>query len=715
MGRSSADPVTENGPCWADGVRVETRRRFAKTINPSFFYVNFDQSYDQETPPIQAPPGTLRNVQNYEMDVNYGISTINGYERFDGRPKPSDAAYARLDVTITGTIAVGNTVTGATSAATGVVLAVVTSGAQAYLVITKITGTWQDGENVTVATVVQANTDSVAIIDGASTGKLHAQYKNLAADNYRTDITTVTGSGDILGVKMLNNITYAWRNNAGGTAAALFKSSTSGWTAVALGRELTFTSGGTYQIAEGDTITGAVSGSTAVITRVMLETGTFAAGTAAGRLIFASQSAAFQAENLDVGANLNVATIAGNSSAITLLPDGRYELDIHNFGGQSGTNRIYGADGVNRGFEFDGTIFAPIDTGMDTDTPTHVKAHKGHLFFAFEGSAQHSGTGTPYIFTPVTGASEIAVGDDITEFHVETGSASEAALAIFSRNSTHILYGTSSSNWNLIRYKEEIGAYAHTVQSLAYTILLDDRGVTDLRTSQVYGNFVSSTYTQNIQTFINDKRTKVVDSCIVRDKNQYRLFFSDNYALYITVRGNKVIGIMPILFLHTPTCVYSQEMNDGAEQMMFGSDDGYVYQMDKGTSFDGDNIEAFFYTQVINAKSPLVKKKWMDATFELSGTGYSEFSFRFELNYNSVNTAQGPTVTSTISFSSESWDSGSWDSGFWDSVVLSPESFKLSGTSENISLIVTSTSDYFNTTKFSGTQLRYMARRLIRT
>jgi len=79
---------------------------------------------------------------------------------------------------------------------------------------------------------------------------------------------------------------------------------------------LVFTSGGTYQVLVGDTITGATSGATAIVEYVLpLTSGTWAGGTAAGQFELRYQSGTFQAENLNVGGNLNVATIAGNSTA----------------------------------------------------------------------------------------------------------------------------------------------------------------------------------------------------------------------------------------------------------------------------------------------------------------------------------------------------------------------------------------------------------------
>lgn len=76
-----------------------------------------------------------------------------------------------------------------------------------------------------------------------------------------------------------------------------------------------YTSGGTYEIVAGDTITGATSGATAKVVSLTLTSGTWAGGDAAGVLTVNRRTGTFQAENLNVGANTNVATIAGATAA----------------------------------------------------------------------------------------------------------------------------------------------------------------------------------------------------------------------------------------------------------------------------------------------------------------------------------------------------------------------------------------------------------------
>jgi hypothetical protein len=670
-------------------------------------FMAFGGGLELVTPALEMEqPGFCRAAQNYECDVNGGYGRILGYERFDGRAKPSDANYAVLSITLTGAIAVGNTITGVTSAATAVVIAV-PSGS---LVITKISGTFVSGEILNVAAAPQATTTSAAIVDGASTPLLHAQYKNLAADQYRADIAAVPGSGNVLGVVSFAGVRYAFRNNIGATAAAIYKSSGTGWTAVTLYNELSFTAGSGAAPAEGATLTqGAVS---ATLKRIVLTSGSWAGANAAGRFIIANPSGGnFVAGAFTAGV---AATASGVQTAITLSPSGQYEFWIENFGGAVNSRRIYGCDNVNRGFEFDGDVYVPITTGMTVDAPNHVCVHKMHLFFSFGASVQHAGPGTPYIWSVVLGANEIGMGDTVSGFMPQPGSEATGALAIYTRNRCSILYGTSLANWNLVPYRDELGAISGTIQNVGYTVFLDDPGVTNFTTTQAYGNFAHSALSWRIRTWMNTQRTKAISSCIVRDKSQYRLFFSDQYALFVTFNGKKVVGMMPIFLAHQVKCIWSAEESDGAETIFFGSTDGYVYQMEKGTSFDGADIEHYLHLVFNFSRSPRINKHYRKGSLEVKGSGYATFSFSYELGYADANIAQPGSETVTLSLAPGSWDTGSWDVGVWDGQTLVPSTVDMGGSAENVSLMLYGKSDYHASLRFSGAHLLHTPRKLLR-
>lgn len=676
-------------------------------------YISFREGLDTETPQWEVPQGRLKSSKNYEIGVRGGYCDIEGYESFDGSPKPSDATYAILDVTISGEFSLADTVTQLTSGATGVVIAVVTTETPNYLVLTKITGTFDATNDLQVAASTEGTATSLAIVGAGGTSKLNGQYKNLAADSYRADIAAVTGTGDVLGVIMLNDVDYVFRANAGNTATDLYKSTSSGFTQVPLGFELDFTSGGVTEIVVGDTITGATSTETAVLTGVALKSGTWAAGDVVGKFTYLTQSGPFVSENVTVG-GVNLATVAANGTAITLSVGGRYEMVVNQFGGEASTQKIWGCDGVNRGFSFDGTTYIPIDTGMTTDTPLHTIVHKNHLFFSFGASAQHSGINSPYNWTAVSGAAELATGDTITNFVAEPSSQLGSSLGIHNRNTIHILYGSGSADWELTKYRGEVGSYPYTAQGMVQTIFQDDRGIANLRTVQDFGNFQHSTLSRDIQSAFDAKKTLAVASCIVRDKNQYRIFYSDKTAFYITMEGDEVMGIMPIIMDHVVTCMYSLEDSAGNEVIKFGSDDGRVYEMDKGTSFDGDNIDAFMFFHFAYSKFLRYLKNYLGVVFEASGNGYSEFGFSYELGYGDSEMPQPNSVDITAALSESRWDVFAWDSFIWDTQALSPKAEALYGSAENIALIITKNSDYFTPVRLSGATLRFIVRRLLR-
>jgi len=674
-------------------------------------YIALTGGFDLVTPTLALKPGVLRDTLNYEVSVTGGYTRIAGYERVDGRPSPSDATFTHIDVSALGSIVVGSAINGQTSGATGVVIAI--DGLR--VAFTKATGTFQVGENVRIGAAVQGTATAVpGVLTDART---IAMYNNLAADVYRADILAVPGSGSVRGVAFYNGDLYAWRDNAGATALVMHKESTGGWTTVALGFQLAFTAGQPAGIAVGNTITGLVSGATAVVTAVAIQTGTFLGSNAQGIVTFASAVGTFQAaEALQVGGTTR-ATASGAQTAITLLPGGRVYTDQGSFGGASTARaKLYGADGVNKAFEFDGTTYVPITTGMlPADNPSRVKVHQRHLFLAFGSSVQHSGLGLPYAWTLLLGAGELALDDTITDWLEQPGAQTTGALVIYCRNSTQILYGTSSATWNLTRFQQDTGGIPYTAQVVGSGYVLDDRGVIELSTSQHYGNFADATLTANIRPWLRTRRNRAIGSSVNREKNQYRLFFSDGSGLYVTVVNGKLRGCMPVAFSHLPTVACNGETPDGAETNFFGATNGFVYRLDAGTSFDGEPISATALLNFATQGDSRVRKRYRKGSIEIQGSSYAEIQVGYALSYaDPVVVDQGVAGTYSNNFSAPYWDSFIWDAFVWDGLTLSPSEIEISGTAENIALRIDSNSDFFESFTLNSLILHYTVRRGIR-
>lgn len=660
---------------------------------------------DLMTPTLSLIPGALRDCLNYEVAVQGGYTRVAGYERLDGRTAPSSAAYIALSVSFSSTPSLWATVTGGTSGATGKVA----QTGLGVLVLTAVSGTFQNGETLSVG-----GSPIATVIDAATvTSKENAQYLAYAADYYRSLIQVVPGSGPVRGAVKHSGAVYAFRDDAGGTQTLMYKATTGGWSAVPLGYELSF-SAGVSQINDGDTVTGGTSGATGVVSRTVLQSGAWGS-TAAGRLILSSTTGTFQnGETIRVGAT-NKATCGGAAAAITLQPGGRFEFDRANLAGGANAIRLYGCDGVNRGFEFDGTVFVPIVTGMTLDAPKHLKVHRNYLFFSFGASLQFSSLGLPYQWQVVTGAGEMATGDEITGLTIQPGSSTTAAMVVYTQNNTFILYGTSSSTWSLVPFNKGVGGIHYTAQTLAGGYVFDQRGVMSLQPTLNYGNFDSAALTYNIRPVVTQKRDKVVGSSVSLEKSQYRLFFNDGYALYATIVNDQYKGAGLIWYPHNMYNAWCGEDDDGMEITLLCGDGGYVYQLDVGASFDGESIPATFTSNCSTAKGPRILKRYRKAAIEIQADIYAEIDFSYTLGYGSASIDQAPTVNYALPFDAQVyWDLFTWDMFSWDGQAIGPTECELDGTAENIAITIASNANYIPPYTINSALIHYTSRRAMR-
>lgn len=671
------------------------------------------------TPAIRTPSGHVIAASNYEP-LERGYHRIDGFERFDGQTKPSEASYWVLNFDAgTAEFVEGETVTGA-GGATGVALidAVVESGsyggsdADGYLVLTEVSGTFNNDEALTGSIAGAATADGTATQRGADNDTDDTTWIRDAIETARTNIATVPGSGRIRGVWVYDGDAYAFRDNAGGTACVMFKATTAGWVAQDLGYRVSFDTG-TGEISAGNTVTGLASGASGTVTRVAQRTGAWDDGDAAGQLIFASISGGpFQnGEQLQVGA-VTKALADGASEAITLPAGGHYECLNKNFYGASNLKRMYGVNGVGTAFEWDGTVFVPIVTGMTTDTPNHIHEYKKHLVLSFPGgSSQNSSTGNPYEWDPLTGAAELGIGENITGY-----SKYAKSLIVFGHGNVSELYGNDTADFVLDPVSEEAGGVEWTVQVISQPIYLDDQGIRKLTSTPSYGDFSLGTISEMIAPLVRAKKKAGITataSVICRTKGQYRLFYSDNTAVTIFL-GRKNPECMPQDLGMVVRCACSSEDSDGNEIMLFGSDDGYVYELDAGTSFDGEAITAFIRLPFNHVGSPTQEKRWHSATLEIDADASVEIGMTADYAYADPDLPAITAQSFTIQGGGGFWDESNWDEIYWSAPVEGKAYCDLSGLGENVSITVISEATYEAPHTIHGITLHYSPQKLVR-
>lgn len=670
--------------------------------------VRCEGGWDEITPPLMLKAGVLKDVQNFECSATGGYSRIEGYERLDGRASPSDASYGIVQVvSFTNTPSAGQVLTQAATGASGTIVYV---GAD-FMVLTIIAVGFNQSTEVKVGATVIGNATTTTI---TVSSEENAQYLNLAADAYRALITAIPGSGSARGGFILGGSIYGFRNNAGGTAVDLYKATTSGWTQVAFEYEVSFSNANT-SVGDGDTLTQ--GGVTATIRRVMVESGTLLSGTNTGRLIISVPAGGnFAAGLASATGGANNLTLSGAQTAITWPIGGKFETVNHDFFGNG--RRTYGVDGVNlRAFEFDGTVFAPIYIPGITTAPKHCAVLKEHLFIESGSNYINSAIGEPYDWTTTHGAASNFAGATVSAFRVLPGSSDVGAMMIASDDGISILYGTSGSDWKLVSIPDAAGAKAYTIQNIGQTVFINYRGLTSLAASQAFGNFESSTYTQNISKWIAQQIGKCTASCVNHKKSQYRLFFNDATALFATFVNGKYIGATKIKLACTPYTVYEGETGD-VERILIFATDGFVYEMDKGTSLDGAAVEEYLTLNWNNARSPRTEKTWKNLSIEMFGQAWAQFYIGVRLGYGNTDHSQPLEVSHELSMSEElRWDSGIlWDTPglTWDGVSTTPSEIDLEGTAENIQISIRGNKDYVGAYTINSMIFDYIPRRRVR-
>jgi len=587
-------------------------------------------------PAITLKPGELLASSNYECETTGGYRRIDGYERVDGQPAPSDQSFMVLSFDA-GTIEFisGDEVAGGTSGATATVVDSVlisgsygTSDAVGEIAVINTVGTFIDDEELQVSAVTNAIQNGSP--SSTSSSDTTVEQFSIAAEDYaRSLIQAVPGSGEIRGVFMLQGVIYAFRDNVGATECNLHESSATGWQPV---------------------------------------------------------------------------------TTPTLSAGGKYRFVKYNFTGNAGSVKIYGCDGVNKGFEFDGTTLTQITTGMTVDTPNHIAAHKKHLFLGFSGgSLQHSPIGDPTgTWTAVTGAGEIGTGDEITNLLVLPGDT----LGVFNRNNTYLLYGTSSADWNLVHFSDESGAIEDSVQRLGTALYADDRGITTLKAVQEYGDFNASTLSQKINKRLIPQLSTVTNSVRVKNKDQYRLFFEDGSGVCCTYSGDRLIGFTTISYPNTVRTIYNSEDTTGAERIFFGSDDGYIYEMNKGRGFDGQALVSTLRLAFNHVGTPAYNKRFFKVIFELEGGRNIDIKFNADYSYAARTIPQGVEQNFSVKGGGGYWNIDEWDQIVWDGQPVSSAEAYLDGIGTNLSLVIYTNQSHQDSHTLQGAIIHYSGRGL---
>jgi hypothetical protein len=267
-------------------------------------------------------------------------------------------------------------------------------------------------------------------------------------------------------------------------------------------------------------------------------------------------------------------------------------------------------------------------------------------------------------------------------------------MTVLAANRISNLYGTSAADFQLVSLSDESGALAHTAQRIGSPIYMDTIGVRSLTTSQAFGDFNIGTISEKVRPLLQDySRAAIapVASFVVRNKNHYRVIFANQAGLCFSF-GKKVPECLPFNWGRDVTCIGSFEMTTG-ERVFFGDDDGWVYEAEKGYSFDGDPIDFTLRLPFNHQGAPQTLKRWHKIMAECQAIPQAHISVSADFDYGDPFEA-GVTPQDvlaqdfTVTGGGGIWDISNWNQFAWSSATEGLMEAWLDGVGRNMSLLI---------------------------
>jgi hypothetical protein len=559
-------------------------------------------------------PGSARLLKNFEPSVDGGYMRIEGYNKYDSAFVP---AYGTPKVQ-------GSGQTGTT------------------IVISNILTAPIAGDTFTIAGVTDTYTIAAAGVSYDSTYKIATVTLTTALASSPADkaaVTFTSHTGTVKGVAAWNNIILASRNGD------IYSTIGSGYTKISVpyyGTVLVNGAGQTGSTVAVDGLTKApqigdtfsIAGVEKVYTVLAVPTVTTTAATVSIYPALASSPAD----------NAAITWLSANRNSNYKTRFAKYRLN--------GVEKIVGVDSTNYPFIYNGTTFAVIsDKTTDILGAQFVVSHKNQLFFVKNENIIFTAPYTDTDFNAATGAGVINVGGLITGIIVF-----RETLIIFTEKTISQLSGTTIQDFSLQPITKNVGCVApDTIQEVGGDVMfLGPEGLRLLGATQRIGDFSLGVVSKPIQTemtlLINFNTSFA--SCVIKQKSQYRLF---GYNTNITaanskgVLGTQITGEATGDIAWAETVGFKCYVADGdyqnqTETIVFANNDGFVYKMEQGNSFDGTNIIASFATPYVPINDFRVRKTFYKLYLYTDPQGSVTTSVNLKLDFDDQGSIQPSTI-----------------------------------------------------------------------
>jgi len=321
------------------------------------------------------------------------------------------------------------------------------------------------------------------------------------------------------------------------------------------------------------------------------------------------------------------------------------------------------ADGANKPYIFrmegtggltSRTFFAEEITVTGTKGVKYVTTHDKHLIAAGVednlSTVFYSATLDPTSFSG-TGSGSIVVEDQIEGIR---GFRNE--LFIFCTNSIFKLINiNNSSTIAIVPVTKNVGCLSgYSIQEIGGDLIfLAPDGLRTVAGTARIGDVELGTVSKAIQPLVTELAENinsfVIDSVVLREKSQYRLFYT-NTSLEQTQQKGIIGTLRPNGFQWSETrslevtAIGSGFDSNNVEQYYHGDTEGFVYQHDTGNSFDGSNILARFETPNYDYGDLGTLKTLHYVRVSASSEGIVEPDLQVRFDYGNTDIPQPPDL-----------------------------------------------------------------------
>jgi hypothetical protein len=403
------------------------------------------------------------------------------------------------------------------------------------------------------------------------------------------------------------------------------------------------------------------------------------------------------------------------SSYAVAAEDARYVMHSANPYASDRYDVIFIVNGAERGAMFDGSYLLPIQTGLlaQFEKPRHVAWAGNYLALGYAtGSVSISDLGDPLVYVGAASlAAEIGAGDRVTGLVKLKGDN----LGVFTENTIFAIQGTDpSTGLRRVEISPSSGALEYSVLNIGQPVFLDFIGPATLATTDQYGDFNSGRladvatpwFLERLQLPTRNQTTDrtFVAAYVMRNKRQARFLFADGWQATLTFTpGDGVMATTQRFYgdwqdrdataiTVLAVCHGTTSTGQDVAFMSFGRDPAssryrYLFQIDSGRSFDGEEIIAQWTSQPLQLGPPFYRKFLDQAGFHGRAYGHAQFKVFKAFDYAT------PVSDETTGASAEGT---LYDFGVSGSVSATEASFKsmhtLRGEGEDVTILIESIS-----------------------